>query len=231
MIWDSYVLQIWHCDILWLYQGRWSWLSCCGDALAEIPKIRWFGIGGDYNVLVCDLSGWSLEDLFNFCSRKLSLKTMLMVADQLAGYLQQFLYFYLNPVMINSFIHFWWPGCPKIVWHFLGSGSSCNFSLLKFYANPCREIWGLNFSIWTGKVVGLKCYFPYRSTGWNMFTQKISFTKILNLITLWWGLWGEQIRLHWLKYQIKHGPSVIFSPIIWVGIRMGVWAARWAHSC
>ncbi|GAB4837980.1 Casein kinase 1-like protein 2 [Ancistrocladus abbreviatus] len=48
-----------------------------------IPNVRWFGIEGDYNVLVMDLLGPSLEDLFNFCSRKLSLKTALMLADQM----------------------------------------------------------------------------------------------------------------------------------------------------
>eukprot|EP01018_Ginkgo_biloba_P028413 Gb_14495 [translate_table: standard] len=48
-----------------------------------IPNIRWFGVEGDYNVLVMDLLGPSLEDLFNFCSRKFTLKTVLMLADQM----------------------------------------------------------------------------------------------------------------------------------------------------
>ena len=32
-----------------------------------IPNVRWFGKEGDYNVLIMDLLGPSLEDLFNFC--------------------------------------------------------------------------------------------------------------------------------------------------------------------
>lgn len=52
---------------------------------AGIPNVRWFGVQGDYNVLVMDLLGPSLEDLFNFCSRKFSLKTVLMLADQMVG--------------------------------------------------------------------------------------------------------------------------------------------------
>ncbi len=50
-----------------------------------VPTVHWFGIEGDYNVMVMDFLGPSLEDLFNYCGRKLSLKTVVMVADQLVA--------------------------------------------------------------------------------------------------------------------------------------------------
>ncbi|ERM98690.1 hypothetical protein AMTRI_Chr05g66890 [Amborella trichopoda] len=48
-----------------------------------IANIRWSGLDGEYNVLVLDLLGPSLEDLFVYCGRKFSLKTVLMLADQM----------------------------------------------------------------------------------------------------------------------------------------------------
>ncbi|KAH0913632.1 hypothetical protein HID58_036953 [Brassica napus] len=51
--------------------------------LAGIPHLKWFGVESEYNCMVIDLLGPSLEEFFNYCSRSLSLKTVLMLADQM----------------------------------------------------------------------------------------------------------------------------------------------------
>ncbi|CAB4254290.1 similar to Saccharomyces cerevisiae YPL204W HRR25 Protein kinase involved in regulating diverse events including vesicular trafficking, DNA repair, and chromosome segregation [Maudiozyma barnettii] len=62
-----------------------------------IPFIRWFGREGEYNALVIDLLGPSLEDLFNYCHRQFSYKTVIMLALQMICRIQ-----YMHG---RSFIH------------------------------------------------------------------------------------------------------------------------------
>lgn len=50
---------------------------------AGIPEIKWFGGTKEHNVLVTELLGPSLQDLYLYCGRRFSLKTVLLLADQM----------------------------------------------------------------------------------------------------------------------------------------------------
>lgn len=62
-----------------------------------IPRIRHYGKEKNFNTLVMDLLGPSLEDLFNFCTRHFTIKTVLMLVDQMIGRLEY--------IHLKCFIH------------------------------------------------------------------------------------------------------------------------------
>jgi hypothetical protein len=56
----------------------------------RMPFVQWFGTECDYNAMVMDFPDLSLEDLFNFCNPKFSLKTVLLLAHQLVSFRSEF---------------------------------------------------------------------------------------------------------------------------------------------
>lgn len=54
-----------------------------------VPAVHHFGIEGDFNCMVMEVLGPSLEDLFKYCHRKFTIKTTCMVAIQLITRIEQ----------------------------------------------------------------------------------------------------------------------------------------------
>ena len=48
-----------------------------------IPDVHYYAETGEYNFMIMDILGPSLEDLINLCEKKFSLKTVLMLAEQM----------------------------------------------------------------------------------------------------------------------------------------------------
>ncbi|KAI9315850.1 kinase-like domain-containing protein [Dichotomocladium elegans] len=53
------------------------------SGLPGVPSAYYFGQEGQHNILVIDLLGPSLEDVFDMCGRKFSVKTVAMLAKQM----------------------------------------------------------------------------------------------------------------------------------------------------
>ena len=51
--------------------------------LVGIPAVKSYGFSGDHNILVMELLGKSLEDLFQESQCKFNLKTVCLLADQM----------------------------------------------------------------------------------------------------------------------------------------------------
>ena len=67
-----------------------------------IPSVHWFGTKEIFKIIVMDLLGPTLENLFDYCGRKFSLKTVLLIADLLISrikyiYAKSFVYGDIKP--------------------------------------------------------------------------------------------------------------------------------------
>nr|CCC47830.1 putative casein kinase [Trypanosoma vivax Y486] len=65
------------------FEARFYRILNAGGSVVGIPNVLYHGVEGEFNVMVINLLGPSLEDLFSFCGRRLSLKTTLMLAEQM----------------------------------------------------------------------------------------------------------------------------------------------------
>ncbi|CAE7890602.1 CKL2 [Symbiodinium microadriaticum] len=101
-----------------------------GDGIANV---YYSGKEGSYNVMVMDLLGPSLEDLFNSCRRTFSVKSVMMLANQMISRIQ-----YLHA---KDFVH----RDLKPDNFLVGAGRNCNtvhiidFGLAKRYRNSKRQ--------------------------------------------------------------------------------------------
>lgn len=67
---------------LYYEQKIYKWLNASDPPVHGLPRRRWYGENRQYNMLVMDCLGPSLEDRLNECRRRISLKSVLMIGLQ-----------------------------------------------------------------------------------------------------------------------------------------------------
>ena len=59
------------------------WFLLAGKAPRGVPRAMHYCREGEFNLLMLDLLGPSLEDRFNHCGRRFSMRTVLLLAAQM----------------------------------------------------------------------------------------------------------------------------------------------------
>lgn len=56
----------------------------------NFPQMHWYGAAGEYNCMVMELLGQNLEELYDYCARNFTLKTVLLIAFEAIERLKYF---------------------------------------------------------------------------------------------------------------------------------------------